>query len=224
MTKIFQIAIDGPGGAGKSTIAKILAKKLGIDYIDTGAMYRAIGYKMINNNIDLTEINKVKEILDNTKIDFDKGKIYLDDKDVSEYIRTPQMSIMASKVSSIFEVREKLVALQRRMGKTKSIVMDGRDIGTNVLKDAEFKFFMTASAKERAKRRYDELLAKGENITFDSVLKDIEDRDFNDMNRKLNPLVKADDAILIDTSGMGIEEVVDAILTEVVKNGDIKTV
>lgn len=217
MTNIIKIAIDGPGGAGKSTIAKLVAKELNIDYIDTGAMYRAIGYKVNETNTDLEDSNALKSMLDNTDIDFIEGNIYLDGKNVNKEIRTPEMSLMASKVAAIGDVRTKLVALQREMGKTKSIIMDGRDIGNNVLTDAEFKFFMTASPEERAERRYKELIAKGESVTFEEVLKDIEQRDYNDTHRKLNPLKAAEDAIMLDTTGMSIEEVVNTILSEVKK-------
>ncbi len=215
MSNIFRIAIDGPGGAGKSTIAKLVAKELGIDYVDTGAMYRAIGYKTVTKGIDVENLDQLKAMLDETEIDFSNGNIILDGVNVNEEIRTPEMSLMASKVSAILEVREKLVALQRAMGQTKSIIMDGRDIGTNVLTDAEYKFFMTASAQERAERRYKELVEKGQDVVFEDVLKDIEQRDYNDMNRKLNPLKAADDAIMLDTTGMTIDEVVNRILSEV---------
>lgn len=217
MADIVKIAIDGPGGAGKSTIAKLVAKELDIDYIDTGAMYRAIGYKVSQTNTDLEDEKALKIMLDSTDIDFSEGNIYLDGVNVNTEIRTPEMSLMASKVATIGDVRTKLVALQRNMGKTKSIIMDGRDIGSNVLVDAEFKFFMTASPEERADRRYKELIAKGEDVTLDEVLEDIKQRDYNDTHRKLNPLKAAEDAIMLDTTGMSIEEVVNNILSEVRK-------
>lgn len=217
MADIVKIAIDGPGGAGKSTIAKLVAKELDIDYIDTGAMYRAIGYKVSQTNTDLEDEKALKIMLDSTDIDFSEGNIYLDGINVNTEIRTPEMSLMASKVATIGDVRTKLVALQRNMGKTKSIIMDGRDIGSNVLVDAEFKFFMTASPEERADRRYKELIAKGEDVTLDEVLEDIKQRDYNDTHRKLNPLKAAEDAIMLDTTGMSIEEVANNILSEVRK-------
>ena len=217
MADIVKIAIDGPGGAGKSTIAKLVAKELDIDYIDTGAMYRAIGYKVSQTNTDLEDEKALKIMLDSTDIDFSEGNIYLDEINVNTEIRTPEMSLMASKVATIGDVRTKLVALQRNMGKTKSIIMDGRDIGSNVLVDAEFKFFMTASPEERADRRYKELIAKGEDVTLDEVLEDIKQRDYNDTHRKLNPLKAAEDAIMLDTTGMSIEEVANNILSEVRK-------
>ena len=217
MSQIIKIAIDGPGGAGKSTIAKLVAKELNIDYIDTGAMYRAIGYKVTKTNTNIEDESALKQMLDNTDIDFSDGNIYLDGENVNTEIRTPEMSLMASKVAAIGDVRNKLVALQRNMGKTKSIIRDGRDIGNNVLTDAEFKFFMTASPEERADRRYKELIEKGEKVTFEEVLEDIKQRDYNDTHRKLNPLKAAEDAIMLDTTGMTIEEVVNNILSEVQK-------
>lgn len=217
MDKIIRVAIDGPSGAGKSTIAKAVGKKLGLDYIDTGAMYRAVGYKVTLCGVDTNDEAAMKQMLDSTDIDFSKGNIILDGEIVNDKIRTNEMSMMASRVSAIPAVREKLVQLQRKMGQTKSIIMDGRDIGTNVLTDAEFKFFMTASAEERADRRYKELIEKGQDVTYETVLEDIQKRDHNDMTRALNPLRKADDAIELDTTGMSIEEVTDHIYNEVMK-------
>ncbi|NLY82623.1 MAG: (d)CMP kinase [Clostridiales bacterium] len=208
---LIRIAIDGPGGAGKSTIAKLVAKELSIDYIDTGAMYRAIGLKLSKNNVDIDDEEELIKVLDDTEIDFNKGSVYLDGIDVSDQIRTSEMSMMASNCSKKKLVREKLVSIQREMGMRKSVVMDGRDIGTNVLKDAEIKIFLTAGAEIRAKRRYDELLGKGERPDYDRVLKEIVERDYQDSNRKLNPLEKAADAILLDTSSMSIKEVADCI-------------
>jgi cytidylate kinase len=209
---MISIAIDGPGGAGKSTIAKNIAKELGIDYIDTGAMYRATGYKAIITNTDVNDPDSLDEMLKSTDIDFSGGSIFLDGCCVDDKIRTPEVTMMASKVSALAPVREKLVMLQREMGHKKSIIMDGRDIGTNVLTDASFKFYMTASAEERASRRYKELIEKGENVTFEDVLEDMKKRDHNDSTRALNPLRKADDAIEIDSTEMKFQEVVDKIL------------
>lgn len=216
MENKIRIAIDGPSGAGKSTIAKRVAKQLGIDYIDTGAMYRAIGYKVIENQIELSDIDALKKLLTRTEIDFVSGDIILDGEIVNDKIRTPEISKMASDASALPEVRGKLVALQRKMGQTKSVVMDGRDIGTNVLPDAEYKFFMTASSSERAHRRWLELNEKGETADLAQVEADIIQRDHNDSTRKLNPLRKAEDAIELDTTGLSIEEVTQKIL-EVVK-------
>lgn len=215
MKEVFRVAIDGPSGAGKSTIAKLVAKKLDIDYIDTGAMYRAVGYKMNRDNIPFEECDELKAMLDDTDIDFVSGDIILDGEIVNTLIRTSEISQLASKCSALPMVREKLVEIQRGMGARKSVIMDGRDIGTNVLKDAEYKFFLTASAEERAERRHKELIEKGEKITFEEVLRDIQHRDHNDMTRALNPLKKADDALEIDSTGLDIEQVTEAVLKEI---------
>ena len=208
MDKILRIAVDGPSGAGKSTIAKAVAKKLNIDYIDTGAMYRAVGYKMLQKGVALTDIEGLQAMLDDTEIDFSQGNIYLDGAIVNDYIRTPEISKQASDCSAIGIVRKKLVDLQQKMGESKSVIMDGRDIGTVVFPDAEFKFYVTASAEERARRRYEELIAKGQDVTFEQVLTDLNTRDHNDSTREITPLRKADDAIEVDTTDMGIEAVV----------------
>ncbi len=213
--KRIRIAIDGPSGAGKSTIAKAVAEKLAIDYIDTGAMYRAIGYKMLTEGIDVSEEKKIKEMLTRTTIDFSGGNIILDGTVINDRIRTPEVSKMASSSSALPEVRSKLVALQRKIASGKSVIMDGRDIGTNVITDAECKFFMTASKEERAERRYKELAEKGVQTSYAQVLEDIKKRDENDSTRRLNPLAMADDAVLLDTTGMKVDDVVNAILEEV---------
>ncbi|HPD90199.1 MAG TPA: (d)CMP kinase [Bacillota bacterium] len=213
--KPMRIAIDGPSGAGKSTIAKEVAKILEFDYIDTGAMYRAVGYKMIQRHVMLEDAITLNQLLDETTIDFHKGRTLLDGEDVSDYIRTPAVSQMASDCSALPVVREKLVELQRELGKQKSVVMDGRDIGTNVFPDAEIKFFVTASAEERAKRRYLELLDKGETAEYQTVLSDMKMRDYNDSTRSLHPLKQAEDAILVDTTYMTIEEVIAKIMEEI---------
>ena len=212
MNEIYRIAIDGPSGAAKSTIAKSVARALDIDYIDTGAMYRAIGYKMKKEGIDPEDLSAVQTMLDATRIDFRGGDIYLDEQVVNDLIRTPEMSMMASVCSQIPAVRQKLVEIQRGMGMRKSVIMDGRDIGTNVLKDAEYKIYLTASAEERARRRFLELQEKDEDQSFEDVLEDIRQRDHNDMTRQLNPLRKAEDAVELDTTGMEIDQVVEAVL------------
>lgn len=207
------IAIDGPAGAGKSTIAKIIAKKLNIEYIDTGAMYRAITLKFLRSGVDFeNQFNKMIDILNDTEISFENGRVYLDDRDVSEEIRTIEIGKHVSKVAAIPEVREKLVKLQRSIAEKKSVVMDGRDIGTNVLKDADIKIFLIASVEERAKRRHKELIEKGTNVSFEEIFKEIENRDYIDSTRKTNPLKKAEDAIIVDSSNKTIEEVVEEIL------------
>ena len=221
MSKIFQIAIDGPSGAGKSTIAKRVAAELAIDYIDTGAMYRAVGLKMLRLGIPMEENETLFEMLGNTDVDFSEGRVYLDGEDVSDLIRTQEVSKAASDCSAFATVRRKLVELQQAMGKRKSVIMDGRDIGTVVLKDAEYKFYLTATAEERAMRRFKELQAKGSTDTYEKVLEDVNKRDYNDMHRDVDPLRQAEDAVLIDSTNMSIEEVVDFII-EAVTGEDIR--
>jgi cytidylate kinase len=206
------IAIDGPAGAGKSTISKIIARELNIEYIDTGAMYRAIALKIFESGISPDNIEGIRNILDTTDINFIGGRIFLDNRDVSKEIRTPEISSEASRISAIPMVREKLVHLQRNMASKKSVIMDGRDIGTNVLKDAQFKIFLTASVEERAGRRYKELCNNNMNVTFEGICKDIENRDRNDMEREINPLRRAEDALLVGTTGKSIDDVVNEIL------------
>lgn len=215
MEKIYQIAIDGPAGSGKSTIAKALAKELDIDYIDTGAMYRAFGYKIREKGIDMHDPAQLDALLCSTEIDFDRGRTLLDGSDVSSVIRTPEISMLASDCSAIAEVRKKLVALQQAMGESKSVVMDGRDIGTVVFPKAKYKFFLTASSEERAKRRFAELTAKGEKTTFEQVLEEMNQRDHNDTTRKVTPLRRADDALEVDTTEMSIEEVTEFIISKI---------
>lgn len=221
MSKIFQIAIDGPSGAGKSTIAKRVAVELAIDYIDTGAMYRAVGLKMLRLGIPMEENETLFEMLRNTDVDFSDGRVYLDGEDVSDVIRTQEVSKAASDCSAFATVRRKLVELQQAMGKRKSVVMDGRDIGTVVLKDAEYKFYLTATAEERAMRRFKELQAKGSTDTYEKVLEDVNKRDYNDTHREVDPLRQAEDAVLIDSTDMSIEEVVDFVI-EAVTGEDIR--
>ena len=199
---MIRIAIDGPGGAGKSTIAKLVGDKLGLEYIDTGAMYRAVGLKLNRKGIKPDDLISISNVLEETTIDFVNGKIILDGDDVSDIIRTQEISKFASIYSQIPEVRSKLVDIQRRIAAGKSVIMDGRDIGTNVLTDAELKVFLTADSMVRARRRYEELRSKGVNANLDDIHEEIKERDYQDMNRKLNPLVQAEDAIRLDTSDM----------------------
>lgn len=209
---MIRIAIDGPGGAGKSTIAKLVGDKLGLEYIDTGAMYRAVGLKLNRKGIKPDDLISISNVLEETTIDFVNGKIILDGDDVSDIIRTQEISKFASIYSQIPEVRSKLVDIQRRIAAGKSVIMDGRDIGTNVLTDAELKFFLTADSMVRARRRYEELRSKGVNANLDDIHEEIKERDYQDMNRKLNPLVQAEDAIRLDTSDMTIDDVVNTIV------------
>lgn len=207
------IAIDGPSAAGKSTIAKLVAKTLGIEYIDTGAMYRAVAYKMARYKVEATDRDAAQRILAETAIRFHEGRTLLDGEDVSDRIRTPEIARQASLVSALPEVRETLVLLQRAMGKEQSIIMDGRDIGTNVFPTANHKFFLTASVEERAKRRYAELLEQGEEANLADVAAAIAERDHNDITRAINPLRKAADAVEVDTTSMSPEEVAAELLT-----------
>ena len=213
--KIYQIAIDGPSGAGKSTIARLVAQKLGIDYIDTGAMYRALGLKMLRQGLPMREDARLLTMLADTDIDFAGGRVYLDGEDVSDLIRTQEISKAASDCSAFATVRKKLVELQQKMAGAKSVIMDGRDIGTVVLKDAPYKYYLTASDEERAMRRYRELAAKGASQTYEEVLAQIRQRDYNDTHRAVTPLRKADDAVAIDSTAMCIEEVVDFICGQI---------
>ncbi|MGN0732888.1 MAG: (d)CMP kinase [Emergencia sp.] len=215
MEKIFQIAIDGPSGAGKSTIAKAIARKLGIDYIDTGAMYRALGYKMLQLGITEDEVDKVAELLETTEIDFSHGDIILDGQVINNLIRTPEISMKASACSALGIVRKHLVKVQQEMGAKKSVIMDGRDIGTDVFPNARYKFFITATAEERANRRYKELTEKGENVSYEETLESIIQRDYNDSHREVSPLRKADDAEEVDTTDMTIDEVISYICSRI---------
>lgn len=212
---MIRVAIDGPGGSGKSTIAKAVANQLSIDYIDTGAMYRAIGLKMSRTGIPAEESEALQEALDHTSIDFDQGKVFLDGVDVSDQIRTPQAAKDASAYSALGPVRRKLVEIQKSMASSKSVVMDGRDIGTNVIPDAECKIYLTATSEERAQRRYRELVEKGIAADLAQIQKDIEERDWNDTHRELDPLRKAEDARELDTTHMTIEQVMETILDDI---------
>ena len=225
MSKLTRIAIDGPGGAGKSTVAKLIAKKLGFEYIDTGAMYRAVGLKFAREikegNIKVVDKglageSDIKMVLDHTEIDFINESIYLDGENVDESIRSADAAMMASKYSAVPLVREKLVELQRQIASSKNVVMDGRDIGTNVIPDAQYKFFVTASLETRAQRRMLELEKKGQTVDYNTIHNEIAQRDKQDRERKLNPLVQAEDAVLVDTTSMTIEEVVDFICKKMI--------
>lgn len=217
MKDIIRVAVDGPSGAGKSTIAKAIAERLSLDYIDTGAMYRAVGYKMLQQGVSLSDEAAIGRLLDTTEIDFCKGDTILDGQVISDRIRTQEISKQASDCSALAMVRRRLVQLQRKMGAQKSVIMDGRDIGTVVFPDAEYKFFITAAPEERARRRFAELTAKGSETTFDQVLADINQRDYNDTHREVDPLRKAEDAVEIDTTDMTIEEVIEFICKEMRK-------
>lgn len=207
------IAIDGTSGSGKSTAAKNVAKALGIEYIDTGAMYRAAAYKALSLGVSADDEEAVGGMLEDTDIDFVGGNIILDGENVNDRIRTLEISEAASRISKLASCREKLVNIQRKIAAARSVVMDGRDIGTNVLPQASHKFYVTASLEARTERRLKELLEKGENATYESVFQDLKERDHSDMTRKLNPLVRAEDAVFISTDEYGIEETTEKILS-----------
>ncbi|AQS58591.1 (d)CMP kinase [Desulforamulus ferrireducens] len=214
------IAIDGPAGAGKSTVAKLVAQALNFLYIDTGAMYRAITLKALRQNLDLQDEESLTQLAKDSIIKLVPGsqqRVLLDDEDVTEEIRSPEVTGQVSTVAKIAGVREVMVQRQREMAQETSVVMDGRDIGTVVLPDANAKFFLTASAEERANRRARELRAKGYQIDIEQLTKEIKERDYMDSNRAVSPLVPADDAITIDSTGMTIEEVVATIIDMVEK-------
>ena len=209
------IAIDGPAGAGKSTIAKRLAKKLGFIYVDTGAMYRAMAYYFLQHNIDAKDENAIAAACPNVDvtITYENGEqqVLLNGENVNGVIRNEEVGNMASSTSVYPVVRKKLVELQRQLAKSADVIMDGRDIGTCVLPDAQVKIYLTASSATRAKRRYDELTEKGVSCDLAEIEKDIIDRDYRDMHRETSPLRQAEDAVLVDSSEMNIDEVVDAI-------------
>ena len=205
------IAIDGPAGSGKSTIAKLIAEDLELVYLDTGAMYRLVTLKALNDGI-LGNLDKIIKMLDNLNIDIKENGFYLDDIDVSEEIRKPVVSENVSDIAAIREVREKMVGLQRKFSESKNVILDGRDIGTVVFPNADVKIFLVADAKERANRRYKELVAKGENVRIEEIYENILKRDEIDSTRKESPLKKADNAIEVDTTSKNIEEVKNEIL------------
>ncbi|CUN96361.1 (d)CMP kinase [Clostridium perfringens] len=211
MNKLITVAIDGPAGAGKSTIAKIIGEKFNLMYINTGSMYRAVTLKALENNISAEEVDKLLVMIDGMDMHFENDELILNGENINSLITMPNISKNVSAYASIREVRERLVNLMRKMALKYSVIMDGRDIGTVVLKDANFKFFLTASPEERADRRYKELMEKGVEVNYDEILQDIIKRDYLDSNREVDPLRKAEDAIEIDTTGIGIMGVVEKI-------------
>ncbi|WP_347450675.1 (d)CMP kinase [Acetoanaerobium noterae] len=206
------IAIDGPAGAGKSTIAKKVADSLGYVYIDTGAMYRAFTYELLTSSISLSDIEEITKVLEKTNIEFKNNEIFLNNLNVTNEIRSKNVTANVSAVSAIPQVREKLVDLQRKIASESNSILDGRDIGTVVFPNAELKIFLTASVKIRALRRYNELIAKDKNIDINEIEAEIEKRDKLDSSRETSPLIKAADAIEIDTSDLSIDEVANTIL------------
>lgn len=215
---MINVAIDGPAGAGKSTIAKAAAKELGFIYVDTGALYRAVAYNAVKNGV-IDDEQGIISMLDDTKVElkYVEGvqSVYLNGEDVSGFIRTPEISMGASKVSAIPQVREFLLNLQREIAKTNNVIMDGRDIATVVLPDAEVKIFLFASPECRAERRYKELVEKGENVSFDDVLKDVNQRDYQDSHREIAPLKPSEESIMADTSELTLQESIDLIVNTI---------
>ncbi|MBP5604896.1 MAG: (d)CMP kinase [Ruminiclostridium sp.] len=225
---MINVAIDGPVGAGKSTVARESAKRLGIIYVDTGAMYRACGLFCVRNGTEISAENEsaVAELLNGSLelgIALENGtqRVYVNGEDVSEAIRTPEMSRAASDVSALPSVRAFLLDRQRALAASESVIMDGRDIGTVILPDADVKIFITAKPEIRAKRRYDELKAKGSDVTFEEVLNDLNQRDYNDSHRAEAPLRQAEDAVLLDTSELDFEQSVEAVIALIRKTGKI---
>ena len=219
----YNVAIDGPAGAGKSTIAKLVAKEKGYIYVDTGAMYRGLAVHFLKKGLSGDDKKAVIDACDDAKvtIGYENGiqQIYLNGENITEQLRTEKVGNMASKTSVIPEVRAKLLELQRSLAREKDVIMDGRDIGTNILPDADVKIYLTASVETRAKRRYEELSAKGEHITLEKIMTDIKERDHRDMTREVAPLKQAEDAILVDSSNMTIDEVVRTICDHCNKKG-----
>lgn len=211
----YNVAVDGPAGAGKSTIAKLVAKEKGYIYVDTGAMYRGLAIHFLNKGVDPDDKAAVADACADAEvtIGYENGvqQIYLNGENITAQLRNEEVGNMASRTSAIPEVREKLLELQRSLAEEKDVIMDGRDIGTNILPNADVKIYLTASVETRARRRYDELKAKGEDCSLEDIARDIEERDNRDMTREIAPLRQAEDAVLVDSSDMTIQEVVDRI-------------
>ena len=209
------VAIDGPAGAGKSTVAQLAAKELGYTYIDTGAMYRAVAWKALQKKEPVTD-ELILSVLPDIEVDLQyvdgKTKVFVDGRDVTGEIRTTEINKIVSQVAKLGPVREKMVNLQRKMGERGAVLMDGRDIATNVLPNADVKIFLTASIEERAKRRWKELKEKGYDVDMEGIMSEIAARDKADSEREISPLVQAEDAVLLDTTGLSIDEVVNKIL------------
>lgn len=209
---MLRVAIDGPGGTGKSSIAKAVAARLGLEYIDTGAMYRAMGLKSLRQGVDPSDVDAVEKMLADTTLDFKDSHMYLDGEDVSGLIRTGEVSMAASNISKLPCVRAKADELSKFLSSTKDVIMEGRDIGTFVIPDAEVKIFMTASADVRAKRRYLQLKEAGKEADYDEIYEDITKRDYQDSHRDYHPLQQAEDAVFLDTSDMTIPENIEAVI------------
>ena len=207
------IAIDGPAGSGKGTVTKMVAEKLNLVYIDTGATYRAITYLVLKNNIDIDDSDGIVELAKTTNIHFNEdGNVFIDDLDITDKIRTKEVSSVVSKISSIVELRKIMVDLQRNMALNKNVIMEGRDITTVVFPDADYKFYLDASVEERANRRYKQNNKHNIEMSYNEVVESIKNRDYTDMNKKVGALKRTNDQIYIDTTNMSIEEVVDTII------------
>jgi len=214
-----KIAIDGPAGSGKSTVAKMLAERLGFTYVDTGAMYRAVAWKLKQHDIDPDNTNALRELLENTQFSISDSVLCMDGRKIGDEIRTPEISRLSSDVAKIAEVRHFLTAEQRRIAEKGNVIMEGRDIGTVVIPDADLKFFITASPEERARRRYEQLKRLGIEANYDRILNELIQRDRNDSSREIAPLKPAEDAIIIDTTNMTIDEVLDLLVRKVRDKG-----
>ncbi|MBU3214059.1 (d)CMP kinase [Clostridium estertheticum] len=212
------IAIDGPAGAGKSTIAKMIGKKFNLMYINTGSMYRAVTLKAMDANISENNVHDLVKLVGSLEMHFVEDRLYVNNEDLTNMINMPNISNNVSKYAAVPEIREILVKLQKDIAKKFNVIMDGRDIGTVVLKEAPFKFYLTASSEERAKRRYEELMSKGIEVDYNTILNDIIKRDFIDTHREVNPLTKASDAVEIDSSDLDIDGVVNVIVSYINSN------
>ena len=214
--KMIAVAIDGPAGAGKSTLARAVAKRLSYIYVDTGALYRSIALNAVRNNVEISNSGEIEKMLEKTKIELkfinDEQRVFLNGEDVSDKIRTSEISMAASSISALPAVRNFLLELQRELARKNNVIMDGRDIGTVVLPNAQVKIFLTASPECRAKRRYDEYIAKGKQENYEEILESIKQRDYNDSHRAIAPLKAADDAVLVDTSDDTPQQSVERIV------------
>lgn len=216
MKKTIQIAIDGPSGAGKSTVAKGISKNMNLEYIDTGAMYRALAYKFILNNFtEYDNPDKLASFLESTNIDFVDGRLMLDSEDITDLVREEEIGMLASKISAVENIREYMVKLQREIASNHDVIMDGRDVGTVILMDSNFKYYLIATLDERTRRRFLQLKESGNEVPFELVMDMLSKRDYDDMNRKHSPLMKAEGAIEVDCTNMSEEETIDLIIQNI---------